>query len=207
MDQRISGLVHNRLFPYQPCNYRAAGKAGMYCKGQWQGGLLNSDSVLGTCTVNPEDCGKVGRFAFAFTGLKVPGECMFISTLESHKLGLNSSPTERPIRNRHNPPKPPKPPARQALLLQRHSRGRRVGGHLLQRPQGAGGALLRRQQRVRQVPGRAGHRSGEAKLLRQRVARLLTAGLSLLYFIAFHSAGTGFRCRNLHQNACAVIIH
>jgi len=59
MDQRISGLVHNRLFPYQPCNYKAGGKVGMYCKGQWQGGLLNSDSVLGTCTLNTEDCGAV----------------------------------------------------------------------------------------------------------------------------------------------------
>lgn len=61
MDQRISGLVHNRLFPYQPCNYRAAGRTGMFCKGQWQGGLLNSDAVLGVCTLNPDDCGKVRR--------------------------------------------------------------------------------------------------------------------------------------------------
>jgi hypothetical protein len=58
MDQRISGLVHNRLFPYQPCNYRAGGKAGIYCRGQWQGGLLQDDAVLGTCTLNTDDCGQ-----------------------------------------------------------------------------------------------------------------------------------------------------
>jgi hypothetical protein len=31
-DQRISGMVHNRKFRYQPCNYNAAGKVGIYCK-------------------------------------------------------------------------------------------------------------------------------------------------------------------------------
>lgn len=31
-DQRISGMVHNRRFKYQPCNYNAAGKVGIYCK-------------------------------------------------------------------------------------------------------------------------------------------------------------------------------
>ncbi|KAI8468958.1 MAG: hypothetical protein J3K34DRAFT_425409, partial [Monoraphidium minutum] len=61
MDQRISGLVHNRLFPYQPCNYRAAGRSGIYCKGQWQGGLLDRDAVLGKCTLNPDDCGEPGK--------------------------------------------------------------------------------------------------------------------------------------------------
>lgn len=32
MDQRISGMVHNRQFKYQPCNYAAAGDVGIYCK-------------------------------------------------------------------------------------------------------------------------------------------------------------------------------
>lgn len=68
MDQRISGLVHNRIFPYQPCNYRAAGKNGMFCKGQWQGGLLDNDTVLGTCMLNPADCGKVGVGEVGCTG-------------------------------------------------------------------------------------------------------------------------------------------
>ena len=58
MDQRLSGMVHNRQFPYQPCNYRAAGRSGMFCKGAWQGALLDG-AALGTCTLNPEDCGKV----------------------------------------------------------------------------------------------------------------------------------------------------
>ena len=31
-DRRISGMVHNRRFRYQPCNYNAAGKVGIYCK-------------------------------------------------------------------------------------------------------------------------------------------------------------------------------
>lgn len=31
-DRRISGMVHNRKFRYQPCNYNAAGKVGIYCK-------------------------------------------------------------------------------------------------------------------------------------------------------------------------------
>jgi hypothetical protein len=44
----------------QPCNYRAAGKVGMYCNGAWQGTLLKGEQQLGTCTLNAEDCGKVG---------------------------------------------------------------------------------------------------------------------------------------------------
>lgn len=31
-DRRISGMIHNRRFRYQPCNYNAAGKVGIYCK-------------------------------------------------------------------------------------------------------------------------------------------------------------------------------
>jgi hypothetical protein len=31
-DRRISGMMHNRRFRYQPCNYNAAGKVGIYCK-------------------------------------------------------------------------------------------------------------------------------------------------------------------------------
>jgi hypothetical protein len=37
-DQRISGMVHNRRFRYQPCNYNAAGKVGIYCKVRQRGG-------------------------------------------------------------------------------------------------------------------------------------------------------------------------
>jgi len=59
LDQRLSGLVHNRIFQFQPCNYLAGGKAGVFCKGMWQGGLLNSDTALGTCTLNGADCGQV----------------------------------------------------------------------------------------------------------------------------------------------------
>jgi hypothetical protein len=58
-DQRLSGMVHNRVFPFQPCNYLAGGRLGMYCKGDWQGGLLAPGSALGTCTLNTESCGKV----------------------------------------------------------------------------------------------------------------------------------------------------
>jgi hypothetical protein len=32
LDQRLSGMVHNRRFRYQPCNYNAAGKVGIFCK-------------------------------------------------------------------------------------------------------------------------------------------------------------------------------
>lgn len=51
-------MVHNRVFPHQPCNYRLSGKSGMFCKGTWQGGLLTGGE-LGICTLNADDCGKV----------------------------------------------------------------------------------------------------------------------------------------------------
>ena len=77
MDQRLSGLVHNRQFPYQPCNYRAAGRSGMFCSGAWQGGLLDSDAVLGTCTLNGDDCGKV-RAAYGLDGWLAGCSCLFV---------------------------------------------------------------------------------------------------------------------------------
>jgi hypothetical protein len=63
MDQRLSGMAHNRVFDHQPCDYRSGGKAGVYCNGMWQGGLLLSEApvALGTCTVNAADCGRPGR--------------------------------------------------------------------------------------------------------------------------------------------------
>jgi hypothetical protein len=61
LDQRLSGMVHNRRFPHQPCNYKAAGTLGIYCRGAWQGALLNASTPLGTCTLNTADCGHVGK--------------------------------------------------------------------------------------------------------------------------------------------------
>eukprot|EP00878_Enallax_costatus_P019794 GHUV01020897.1.p1 GENE.GHUV01020897.1~~GHUV01020897.1.p1 ORF type:complete len:290 (+),score=15.66 GHUV01020897.1:874-1743(+) len=61
IDQRISGMVHNRRFKFQPCNYAAAGKVGIYCKGPWQSALLAAGIPLGTCTLNTPDCGSLGK--------------------------------------------------------------------------------------------------------------------------------------------------
>jgi hypothetical protein len=61
VDQRISGMVHNRRFKYQPCNYAAGGAVGVYCAGEWQAGLLASGVQLGTCRLNAQGCGRVGR--------------------------------------------------------------------------------------------------------------------------------------------------
>lgn len=61
-DQIVSGMVHNRQYLYQPCNYRAVGRKGIYCKGEWQGSLLKKGTQLGVCTPNPETCGQqVGK--------------------------------------------------------------------------------------------------------------------------------------------------
>lgn len=71
-DQRLSGLVHNRMFHYQPCNYKSAaavGETGMYCKGEWQGGLLDQDVVPGICTLNDKDCGMVSLGGLLFPWL------------------------------------------------------------------------------------------------------------------------------------------
>jgi hypothetical protein len=32
LDQRLSGMVHNRRFKHQPCNYQEAGQHGIFCK-------------------------------------------------------------------------------------------------------------------------------------------------------------------------------
>ncbi|KAF6251248.1 pyridoxal phosphate-dependent transferase [Scenedesmus sp. NREL 46B-D3] len=61
IDQRISGMVHNRRFRHQPCDYAAAGRNGVYCRGSWQGALLTPGEALGTCTLNTPDCGAAGR--------------------------------------------------------------------------------------------------------------------------------------------------
>lgn len=61
IDQRISGMVHNRRFKYQPCNYAAAGKVGIYCRGNWQAALLFAGGQIGTCTLNTPDCGTLGK--------------------------------------------------------------------------------------------------------------------------------------------------
>jgi hypothetical protein len=61
IDQRLSGMIHNRQFKYQPCNYRAAGKLGIYCAGAWRSELLTPGVKLGTCTLNTPDCGKLGK--------------------------------------------------------------------------------------------------------------------------------------------------
>lgn len=60
-DRMMSGMVHNKNFTYQPCNYRAAGRVGVYCKGAWQGNLLNKGKPLGVCTLNAKDCGQIGK--------------------------------------------------------------------------------------------------------------------------------------------------
>lgn len=62
VDIRISGMVHNRIYDDQPCNYRAVGREGIFCKGFWQRELLLKGTVLGVCTANPVGCGKqVGK--------------------------------------------------------------------------------------------------------------------------------------------------
>jgi hypothetical protein len=48
-DQRISGMVHNRRFRYQPCNYNAAGKVGIYCK-------VSEVQAWWGCLVDPWAC-------------------------------------------------------------------------------------------------------------------------------------------------------
>jgi hypothetical protein len=57
LDQRLSGMVHNRNYTHQPCNYRSVGRKGVYCKGAWQGDLLNPGVQPGVCTPNKPDCG------------------------------------------------------------------------------------------------------------------------------------------------------
>jgi hypothetical protein len=61
MDTRLSGVTYNRQFKYQPCNYAAAGRQGMYCDGDYQGTLIRAKVELGKCTINAPNCGKVGN--------------------------------------------------------------------------------------------------------------------------------------------------
>lgn len=79
MDQAISGLVHNRLYEFQPCNYRAVGRTGIYCKGAWQGELLKKGTKLGVCTPNPTACGKAEKGACCISDIPnigQVGQCM-----------------------------------------------------------------------------------------------------------------------------------
>lgn len=61
MDARGAGMVHNKIFKFQPCDYSIAGRPGVYCDGAWQNELLKRGRQPGVCRVNPKDCGQLGK--------------------------------------------------------------------------------------------------------------------------------------------------